>query len=131
MPATSGVTWFPQPLTAAITRSFSASLASVAADANANATAKEAGAVVVQTGPNSAALKPTGIGAIMEEGAAPHVIEPTKGYLYLKGRNVFVSVAVSHPGSPPKPYLRPAAARWANGGFQATARASLAAGGFR
>jgi hypothetical protein len=103
----------------------------VAADANATATAKEAGAVIVQTGPTSAALKPTGIGAIMEEGASPHEIEPTKGYLYLKGRNVFVSVAVHHPGSPAKPYLSPAAARWANGGFQSTARVSLASGGFR
>lgn len=125
------VQWFPQGLNAALLRGFEASLPRAAADANANATAKEAGATVVQTGPTSAALKPTGIGAIMEEGAKPHVIEPKKGYLYFKGRNVFVSVAVNHPGSPPKPYLSPAAARWANGGFQSTARASLAGSGYR
>jgi len=123
--------WYPQGLNAAIQRGFEASLARVAAEANATAPAKEAGATIKQTGPNSAVLSPTGIGAIMEEGAKPHVIEPTKGYLYLKGRNVFVSVAVHHPGSPPKPYLGPAASRWANGGFQSTARVSLAAGGYR
>ena len=125
------VRWFPQGLNAAIQRGFEGSLARVAADANATSPAKEAGATIIQTGPTSAALKPTGIGAIMEEGAKPHEIAPTKGYLYLKGRNVFVSVAVHHPGSPAKPYLGPAAQRWALGGCQSTMRVSLAAGGYR
>jgi hypothetical protein len=124
--------WYPQvTLTPAIMRGFEASLARVAAEANAAAPAKEAGATIKQTSPNTAVLEPTGIGAIMEEGAKPHTIAPTKGYLYLKGRNVYVSAEVHHPGSPAKPYLRPAAARWANGGFQSTARVSLAASGFR
>lgn len=123
--------WFPQGLNAAIQRGFEASLPRAAVDAEAHSPSKEAGAIVVQTGPTSAALKPTGKGAIFEEGAKPHVIEPTKGYLYFKGENRYVSVAVHHPGSPAMPYLGPAAARWAGGGFQATARLSLAAGGFR
>ena len=128
---TSRVQWFPERLNATILTSFQASLAPVAADANANSPSSKAGATVEPTGPTSAELKPTGIGAVFEEGAAPHEIEPKKGYLYLKGRNVFVSVAVHHPGSAPKPYLRPAAARWAAGGYNATARGVMAGGGFR
>jgi hypothetical protein len=31
----------------------------------------------------------------------------------------------------PKPYIHPAAARWARAGYQASARRTLAAGGFR
>jgi hypothetical protein len=131
MPTTTTVRWFPQGLNAAILRGFEGSLARVAADANATSPAKEAGAAIRQTGPTQAELTPTGIGAIMEEGAKPHVIEPKKGYLYLKGQNVFVSVEVHHPGSPAKPYLGPAARRWAQGGFQSTAKVSLAASGYR
>lgn len=127
----SGDYWSTVGLKSAISRGFEASLARVAADAEAHATAKEAGATIRQTSATTASLQPTGIGAIMEEGAKPHVIAPTKGYLYLKGAAVFVSVAVDHPGSPPKPYLAPAAQRWANGGFQSTARASLAGSGYR
>ena len=51
--------WYPQGLNAAIQRGFEASLARVAADANATSPAKEAGALIKQTGPTSAVLSPT------------------------------------------------------------------------
>lgn len=122
--------WYPERLTASAIRGFQVSLAAVAADANATSPTPLAGATVKPTGPTSAVLEPTGIGAILEEGAKPHTIPARKGYLYLKGENRFVSVEVHHPGSPPKPYLGPAAQRWASGECQAAMRASLAAGGF-
>lgn len=124
------VEWFPEPLTAACLRGFQASLPAVAADASANSPdPDQAGAVVVPTGPTSAVLKPTGLGPIFEEGARPHDITGTKGFLYL-GNGQFVSGTVHHPGSAPKPYLGPAAQRWANGECQAAMRVSCAASGF-
>jgi len=123
------VQWFPERLNAALAVSFKASLAEVAADANATSPSSKAGATVVPTGETTAQLKPTGIGAIFEEGAKPHEETGTKGYLYLGGGR-YVEGTIHHPGSPPKPYLGPAAARWANGGYQNTARATLASQGF-
>lgn len=124
------VEWYPQRLSAAIAEAFRASLAEVAADAKATSPSSKAGAEVVQTGSTSAALRPTGLGPIFEEGARPHEIDPHHGLLYLSNLGAFVSGPVHHPGSPPKPYIHPAAARWAAGGFQTVARGSLASQGF-
>ena len=130
MPTTVSVRWFPQRLNAAISTSFTVSLAKVAEDANAHSWSKS-GAVVRPTGENQAVLSPTGLGAIEEKGARPHEIDVgSKGFLAFKDGG-FSSGPVQHPGMAAEPFLRPAAARWANGGYQSTARGVLAAGGFR
>lgn len=124
------VEFFPERLNLAIVASFQASLGVLLADAMSGGSAN-AGATVVPTGPTSAHLAPTGIGAIVEEGADPHIIEPKAGgVLYLRELDVFVSGPVHHPGRAAAPYLHPAAARWANGGYQATARGVLNSQGF-
>jgi hypothetical protein len=122
------VIWNPTALNAAIARAYTASLQATATDAEAHSPTPRAGARAVAGG-----IEPTGdLGTIMEKGARPHVIAPDPGkVLFLKGINVFSSGPVDHPGSPPQPYLGPAAMRWARGGFQAIARAVLMGAGFR
>lgn len=123
--------WYPERLNAAIAVAYAASLREAQADAAAHSPSATAGVEVQQTSATTAALKPTGLGAIFEEGARPHEIDPDPGgVLYLRSLKIVVSGPVRHPGSPPKPYLGPAAARWAAGGFQATARATLRTQGF-
>ena len=125
--------WRPQGLNAAIERGFAASLRVAALDASAHSPSSRAGASAVQTSATVGGLNPTGeLGSIMEKGAKPHTIAPKVGeVLFLKSLNVVVSGSVHHPGSAPKPYLGPAAMRWATGGFQATTRGSLALSGYR
>lgn len=86
---------------------------------------------MVPTSSVSAELRAQGhLGAIFEEGAKPHPIPVgEKGYLYV-GNGRFVSGTVQHPGSPPQPYLGPAAERWANGECQAAMSASVRGAGF-
>jgi hypothetical protein len=117
--------WYPERLNSALATAYRASIQTAAQDAEANAPSPEAGVRVVGDG-----LEATGKGPIFEQGAAPHVIAPTNGFLFLKGLNRFVSTPVDHPGSPPKRYIAPAAQRWALGGFQAVARTVLAIRGF-
>jgi hypothetical protein len=124
------VYWNPAPLDAAIAKGFEASLVEVAADASATSGSPKATATVHQTGPTSAELRAAGeLGPIFEEGARPHEIEGSRGYLYLGGGK-FVSGVVEHPGSPRKPYLGEAAQRWMHGGCQGAMRESCAASGF-
>jgi hypothetical protein len=125
------VTFDPAPLELAIVRGFEMSLPAVAAAAAAQSGSRDATAEVIPTGAGTAELKATGrIGAIREEGARPHEIEPgVKGYLYIGGGK-FVSGTISHPGSPPIHYLEPAAREWAQGGCQIALRESLASSGF-
>jgi hypothetical protein len=124
-------TFDPAPLELALARGFDLSLPPVAAAASAASGSADAGAEVIPTGAGSAELKATGrIGAIRQEGARPHEIEPgAKGYLYIGGGK-FVSGTISHPGSPATHYLDQAAREWANGGCQVAMRESLATSGF-
>jgi hypothetical protein len=125
------VRFYPQRLTATIDSAFRESLKVAAADAEAHSGSSKAGAKAEQVGLSVARLVPTGpIGAIQEKGAGPHAIAP-RGTALRLADGTFVSGTVQHPGRAAKPYIRPAASRWANGGFQSTARAQLAARGFR
>lgn len=122
--------WYPEKLNIAIAASFQASLAPVLADAERGGSTN-AGATIVPTSAVSAHLAPTGIGAIVEEGAKPHRIEPKAGgVLYLKELDIFVSGGIDHPGRAAEPYLHPAAERWAHGGYNATANVTLNGFGF-
>jgi hypothetical protein len=121
--------WHPERLNAAIARAYSESLKVAGADAQAHGSAK-AGARAIQTGPTSGMIVPTGeIGHIQEVGAKPHEIAPTHGILRLANGD-FVTGPVHHPGRGAKPYIHPASMRWASGGFQSTARVTLAGSGF-
>jgi hypothetical protein len=122
--------WYPERLTAAIYRAYAESLKVAGADAEAHSGSSKAGARAVQTGATTGSLVPTGpIGAIQEKGAGPHTIAG-RGVLRLANGD-FVTGPVQHPGRPAKPYIRPAAQRWASGGFQGVAKANLAGSGFR
>lgn len=122
--------WFPERLNAAIARAYAESLKVAGADANAHSGSAKAGAKAVQTGANSGMLVPTGpIGAIQEKGARPHEEEAKNGIFRLANGD-FVTGPIHHPGRGAKPYIHPAAERWASGGFQGTARVTLGASGF-
>lgn len=124
------VRWYPGRLNEAIQQAFDQSLKIAAFDANAHSPSQEAGAEVVSIGDTEAQLAVTGrLGGIMERGAGPHEETGTKGFLYINGS--YVSGTIHHPGSAAKPYVGPAASRWASGGFHGTARGILAARGFR
>lgn len=51
------------------------------------------------------------LASVIEEGARPHAIEPKKKVLKLADGG-FVTGAVTHPGSPAKPFLRPTLPLW-------------------
>lgn len=121
--------WHPEALNAAIARAYAESLKVAGRDAGAHSGSAKAGAKAVQTGPTTGMLVPTGeLGAIQEEGARPH--EETSSGIFRLANGDFVTGPIHHPGRGAKPYLRPAAARWASGGFQGTAKATLAGSGF-
>ena len=115
--------WFPERLNAAIASAYKESLAAAEAEAEA---LKPSDKVHVSLIGNTLKSSP----AFFEEGARPHEIAPKGGFLFLKGENRYVSTAVEHPGSPPKPHVGPASVSWATRLFQAVARARLAASGF-
>ena len=122
---TGSVQWFPERLNAAIAEAYKASLAVALEDANATSPDPDkAGAKLVGN-----ALAPTGLGTVFEQGRqGGYDIAPTHAQA-LKIGTGFAAFATG--GSmAPKPYLGPAAQRWATEGFQATARARLAASGF-
>lgn len=126
------VEWFPERLNAAIAEAFARSLVLAAADANAASPTHKARAEVRQTSPTNGVLRATGeLGPIMEEGGRPHPETGRRGFLYLKGLNRYVSGTIHHPGTPAQPYIRPAAARWSHGEFNAVARVTLSSKGFR
>ena len=117
--------WYPERLTAAIQRAYAESLKVAEAEAEA---AKPSSKVKVGLSGDALTAEP----AFFEKGAGPHEIDPgSKGFLALKGDNAFVSGPVHHPGSPPQPHIGPASVAWATRTFQAVARATLAAAGFR
>lgn len=117
-------TWNSAPLIAAKDRAYLASMKVAAARADA-AGGKDAGAKLV-----GHAIHPTGLGGIFEEGARPHVIQPHRSVLYLKGLDVFVTGPVRHPGRAAQPYIAPEGERWATEDMPAALRVSYAAGGY-
>lgn len=117
--------WAPERLNAAIAQAYKESL--LVAEADAKATSPDpdkAGAELVGT-----ALSATGLGGVFEQGRHGGYPIAPKNALALKIGSGFAASAVGGPMAP-KPYIGPAALRWANGGFQSVARASLATQGF-
>jgi hypothetical protein len=117
--------WYPERLNAAIAEAYKESL--LVAEADAKATSPDpdkAGATLVGT-----ALAPTGLGGVFEKGRrGGYAIAPTHSQALRIGTG-FAEFATGGPMAP-KPYIGPAAQRWAAEEFQAVARARLAASGF-
>jgi hypothetical protein len=117
--------WFPERLNAAINRAYAESLVRAEADAKANSPDPDKAGVVLAGN----ALVPTGLGTVFEKGRhGGYDIAPTHAQA-LKIGTGFAAFAKGGPMAA-KPYIRPAAYRWANGGFQSTARATLASAGY-
>jgi hypothetical protein len=126
------VIWAPQRLIASIYAAFPPSVVVAAAEANMKAPSHKAGAIAEIHGPGHGGIRPTGLGVVFEHGRkGGYDIEP-------KTKKDLGGKRLGHPlgnvtGGPmrPRPYIHPAAVRWAQGGYQAQARRTLAATGFR
>ena len=118
--------WAPEALNAAIGRAYLESLARAEADAKAHSPDPDkAGAVLVGN-----ALKATGLGPVFEGGRrGGKLIQPKNAQALALPGGTFAAFVRQGPMRP-KPYIHPAAVRWANGGFQSTARTTLAAAGY-
>jgi hypothetical protein len=111
-------------LNSAINRAYAESLVRAEADAKANSPSSKAGVSLVGN-----SLVPTGLGTVFEKGRhGGYDIAPTHAQA-LKIGTGFAAFAKGGPMAA-EPYIRPAAYRWANGGFQSTARVTLASAGF-
>jgi hypothetical protein len=118
--------WAPERLNAAILRAYEESLVRAAVDAKAHSPDPDkAGVELVGN-----TLKPTGLGTVFEQGRrGGYDIQP-KDKLAIKFPDGSFATFAKGGAMAAKPYLGPAGVRWANGGFQSTARASLASQGF-
>jgi hypothetical protein len=122
---TGTLVWAPERLTAAIERAYLESLVRAEADAKAHSPDPDKAGVRLEGN----TLVPSGLGTVFEEGRqGGYEIKPKGQALKLPGGQ-FAAV-VRGGAMAPKPFIHPAAARWANGGFQSTARATLASQGF-
>jgi hypothetical protein len=132
MPATTTVRFNPARLNAQIAAGFRKSIGVAALDAKANSPSPvKAGAKAIVAGSSGAIVGTGPLAGVFEKGARQHTIGPVKKKALFGGYGHPVSVPVLHPGSRAKPYLGPAAGRWARGGAQLTMRAQLLSGGFR
>src|SRR5437762_868083 len=118
--------WAPERLTAAIEKAYLESL--VRAEADAKAHSPDPDKAGVELAGN--ALKPTGLGGVFERGRRGGQTVKPKNAQALKLPGGTFAAFIREGAMAPKPFIHPAAARWANGGFQSTARASLAASGY-
>jgi hypothetical protein len=117
--------WAPERLNAAIERAYLESLLRAEADAKANSPDPDKAGVRLEGN----TLVPSGLGTVFEEGRqGGYEIKP-KGQALKLSSGQFAA-AVRGGAMAPKPFIHPAAVRWANGGFQSTARATLASQGF-
>lgn len=120
------VAWYPERLTAAIERAYLESLVKAEADAKAHSPDPDKAGVVLE----GTALRGTGLATVFEHGRrGGYEIQP-RNALALKLPGGSFAEFVTGGAMAPEPFIGPAASRWANGGFQETARASLAAQGF-
>jgi hypothetical protein len=118
--------WAPERLNAAIERAYLESLVRAEADAKAHSPDPDKAGVRLEGN----ALVPTGLGTVFEEGRqGGYEIKPKSAQALKLPGGIFAEV-VRGGAMAPKPFIHPAATRWANGGFQSTAKASLAASGF-
>ncbi len=147
----------PSRLNAQIAKGFRQSVYATGIDAKTHAPVPKAGAVATVRG-SIGYLRPTGLGIIYEKGRQggyeinPGAISGVRSSFSRKtgsrsykvkggtgdktalkftgGDGGFAAYAIGGPMAA-RPYLRPAAARWANGGSQAAMRRALLSGGFR
>jgi len=119
------VVWNPAALNAAILRAYEASMVRARDDAQSHSPTSKAG---VELRGNS--LVPTGLGTVFEKGRAGGYEIAPLGRALKFPNGTFAAFARGGPMRP-EPYIGPAASRWATGGFHSTARATLAASGFR
>ena len=118
--------WFPERLTAAIEKAFLESL--VRAEADAKAHSPDPDKAGVELAGN--ALRPTGLGGVFEKGRrGGQTVKPKNAQALKLPGGVFAAV-VREGAMAPKPFIHPTGIWWANGGFQSTARASLASQGY-
>jgi hypothetical protein len=118
--------WAPEGLNAAIERAYLESLAVAAADAKANSPDPDKVGVVLEGN----VLKGTGLAGVFEGGRrGGYSIRPKNAQALKVGPDQFAAAVTGGPMAA-KPFIHPAAMRWANGGFQNTARVNLAASGY-
>lgn len=117
--------WNPAPLNAAIARAYAASLQAAEADAKAHAPSSRAGVELQGT-----SLTPRDLGTVFEVGRKGGYDIAPLGQALRFPNGTFAAFAKGGPMSA-RPFIRPAAERWARGGFHAAARPTLAASGFR
>ena len=118
--------WAPERLNAAIERAYLESLVRAEADAKANSPDPDKAGVRLEGN----ALVPSGLGTVFEEGRQGGYDIAPKNAQALKLPGGTFAAFVKGGAMAPKPFIHPAASRWANGGFQSTARATLASQGF-
>jgi hypothetical protein len=118
--------WNPAPLTAALEQAYIESLPRAVADAKAHSPSSKAGVELVGN-----TLHGTGLAGVFEGGRrGGYAIQPKAKKALKLGSDEFAAAVTGGPMAA-EPFIHPAGIRWANGGFQSTARATLAARGFR
>ena len=123
---TATLAWFPERLTAAIEKAYLESLVRAEADAKAHSPDPDKAGVRLEGN----VLVPTGLGTVFEKGRRGGYSITPKNAMALKLPGGTFAEFVRGGPMAAKPFIHPAANRWANGGFQSTARASLASQGF-
>jgi len=125
------VTFNPTRLTAAVLESLPVSLKLAEADARAHVPSERMADVESgMSSPLSGWLRPTGLGHVFEKGRkGGYLIEPKRSTA-LKFRGGEYYAEATGGAMAPRPYVGPAAAKWASGGYQAAARATLRMRGF-
>ena len=123
---TASFVWAPERLTAAIERAYLESLIRAEADAKAHSPDPDKAGVRLEGN----ALVPSGLGTVFEEGRAGGYDISPKDKLAIKFPSGDFATFAKGGAMAPKPFIHPAAARWANGGFQSTAKVTLASQGF-
>lgn len=148
--------WNPAHLNAAIVSAFPQSVAIAVADAKRNAhPSDKAGATGKVTSPTTAYMKPTGLGFVFEQGRrGGYEINPglvlglrssrrrgrtsytvrfgrtqTQALKFTQGDGGFAARVIGG-AMTARPYVGPAAERWARGGYQVVAKRALATKGF-
>lgn len=104
------VIWHPERLNARLVGAATPARAEWAGIARTRCRSTRVAASIAVIGDRVLAAHP--LAAVVEFGAGPHVIEPTKRKALKLADGSFVSGPINHPGSPAKPFLRPTLPAW-------------------